>query len=89
MLTFRTPKESLGDLDGETAAALITAATDLALVVDRDGTIRDLACSSDDLAGSVCERWLGRPWIDTVTVESRPKIEALLREAAGRSVLSV
>lgn len=85
MPAFRAPKEWLGDLDCETAAALVAAAADVALVIDREGVIRDLACSSEDLAGSVCERWLGRAWVDVVTIESRPKIEALLREAIGRS----
>lgn len=35
-----------------------------------------------DLEGQGIETWLGKPWIDTVTVESRPKIDALLRDAA-------
>lgn len=35
-----------------------------------------------DLEGQGIESWLGKPWIDTVTVESRPKIDALLRDAA-------
>ena len=84
MLAFRAPRDALGDLDGETAAALVAAAADLALVLDRDGVIRDLACSNDELARLGCGRWLGRAWIDTVTVESRPKIEALLHESPGR-----
>lgn len=80
MTAFRSPKDALGDLDGETAARLVTAACDLVLSLDRDGVIRDLAFGEQELAALGCSRWLGRPWLETVTLESRPKVEALLRE---------
>lgn len=81
MKHFNTPKTSLGDLHAETAATVITAAADVALVVDAAGVVRDVALGSDDLAPAGCEAWVGRPWVDTVTVESRPKVEALLKAA--------
>jgi transcriptional regulator PpsR len=77
---FRSPRDAIGDLDCETAASLVTAATDLVLSLDHEGVIRDLACGEEDLLRSGCERWLGRPWLETVTDESRPKVEALLRQ---------
>lgn len=83
MLAFRAPRDALGDLDPDEAATLVTAAADLALALDRDGVILDLACNSE-LERLGCGRWLGRAWIDTVTVESRPKIEALRREPIDR-----
>jgi transcriptional regulator PpsR len=80
------PKNSLGDLDAEAAATLIAAAADVALIVDGEGVIRDVAFGSDELSREGYDgKWLGLPWADTVTVESRPKIEALLREATGKS----
>ena len=83
---FRAPKNSLGDLDAEAAATLIAAAADVALVVDNEGVIRDVAFGSDELSREGYDgKWLGLPWADTVTVESRPKIEALLREASGKT----
>jgi transcriptional regulator PpsR len=78
---FLAPKKSLGSLDVEAAAKLITAASDVALVVDSDGVIRDIALSSEELAKEGYGDWLGLPWTETVTAESRPKIEALLRDA--------
>ena len=39
-IVFRAPKRTLGDLDAEIAAKLITAAADIALVVDAKGVIR-------------------------------------------------
>ncbi len=65
---------------------LIAATTDLSLVVDADGIIRDAAFSGEDLVSEGVESWLGKPWIDTVTIESRPKIDALLRDAAPGAI---
>jgi transcriptional regulator PpsR len=78
---FLAPKKSLGNLDVEAAARLITAAADVALVLDTQGVIRDLAFNSDELSKEGYGEWLGQSWAETVTPESRPKIEALLRDA--------
>ncbi len=83
MNAFKSPQNTLGPLDPDAAATLITAASDIALIIDDRGLIQDLAFNSErlsmDLEGS--ENWLGQPWAETVTVESRTKIEALLRQA--------
>jgi transcriptional regulator PpsR len=84
MNRLQAPEESLGGLDAEAAATLIVAASDVALIVDQEGVIRDLAFGSDELSREGYGAWVGRPWMDTVTVESRPKIEALLRDAVRR-----
>ena len=85
MKHFRAPTQTLGQLDSATAATLIASASDIALVVDRKGIIRDLAVNSDDLSSDLVGHggWIGRPWTETVTSESRPKIEALLKDAAA------
>jgi len=83
---FKTPKKSFGDLDAEAAATVIAAAGDVALILDRAGIIRDLAFSSEEMALAGGEAWLGKHWADTVTVESRIKVEALLRDAAAKAM---
>jgi len=83
MKRFEAPKKTLGALGVDDAATLIAAAADVALVVDRDGVIRDVAFGSDELSREGYAKWLGQPWVDTVTPESRPKVEALLRDAAA------
>ncbi|MCX7891289.1 MAG: transcriptional regulator PpsR [Burkholderiales bacterium] len=86
MKPFTAPRESIGTLDADTAGRLISAAADVALVVDREGVIRDLSFGSDELALDSAEaNWVGQRWAETVTVESRPKVEALLREAGAQS----
>jgi hypothetical protein len=83
---FRAPETSLGELDAEATASLITAAADIALVVDGAGVIRDYAVNSEELSRDLAGGdWFGRPWLDTVTEESRPKVEALICDAATRA----
>lgn len=85
MKSFKAPKKSLGTLDADIVARLIAAASDVALVIDRKGIIRDVAIGNPELAPDIDQRWVGRAWSDTVTVESRPKIEALLNDAMART----
>lgn len=82
---LEAPGKWLADVDPEAASRLVAAASDLALVIDAHGLIQDLAFGSEDLAGELDNgsAWIGQPWTIAVTVESRPKIEALLREAGG------
>ena len=65
---------------------VVAATTDLSLLVDAEGVIREAAIGAADLGGEGIEAWLGRRFIDTVTVESRPKIDALLRDAGAGGV---
>ncbi len=75
---FRNAKRFLSDLDAETAGRIIASAADIALILD-NGVIKDIALGSEDLSREGCETWRGRRWVETVTVESRPKIEDLLK----------
>jgi transcriptional regulator PpsR len=84
MTRFSAPMETLGSIDPETAGTLITSASDVSLVVDTQGVIRDVAFGNSDMARDVDQDWIGRRWVDTVTVESRPKIAELMQEATDR-----
>src|SRR5450631_2437781 len=85
MREFESPARTLGDLSAEVAGRLIAAAADVALIIDDKGVIRDLAFGSDDLLREGYYEWLGKPWADTVMIESRPKVEALLRESRANA----
>lgn len=83
MKPFSAPNRLLAELDPETAGRVIASAADVALVLDDAGAIRDLAFGGEDATlAAEHDRWLGRPWAETVTVESRAKIDALLADAA-------
>ena len=85
--TFVSPQTSLGGLDAAAAATLIGAASDITLVLDGAGVIRDTAFQSgqlmDDLPDSA--GWVGRPIEATVAPDSRAKIAALLHDAHAQS----
>ena len=68
---FRTPKRTLGDLNAEIAAKLIAAAADIALIVDGKGIVRDVAFGNDEFPKEGFDKWVGKAWVDTVTIESR------------------
>jgi transcriptional regulator PpsR len=78
---FKSPKKTLGKLDVQAAGDLIAAVADITLVVDKKGIIRDVAFGSDELAKDLRADWLNMAWEKTVTVESRPKVKAMLEDA--------
>lgn len=86
MKAFKAPKTALGNIDAESAAALISAAADIALVIDDKGTVRDVSIADADLANELAGHatWTGKKWVDIVAADSKPKIEALLADAAAK-----
>ena len=82
MQAFKSPKESLGDLGAKSAAHLIASATDVAVIVDGEGVIRDVAFNKEDLALELNGhgRWLGAKLIDVVTPETQSKIQDILQD---------
>jgi transcriptional regulator PpsR len=51
------------------------------LIVDDKGIIQDMAVGNNELQSQGHLDWLGKSWAQTVTVESRPKVEDMLKEA--------
>lgn len=77
-----TPGSPWAPLDAERSAQLVAATSDVALLVDDSGVIRNVAISSADPALGLADGWLGKRFVDTVTSETKPKAEALLRDSA-------
>lgn len=84
-LGFRDSANWLGTLRAKDMENILAAAADIALLIDKEGVIRDISVGSEDLAREECKTWLGRMWIDTVTIESRPKIKDILSNTPGRA----
>jgi transcriptional regulator PpsR len=87
MKAFRTPARWLAGIDADAAALLIAAAADIAVIMDASGIVRDFAFQSEALALEFFQHdsWLGKPWRDTVTAESRVKIDEMLKDAADKT----
>ncbi len=82
MNQFTDPNVNLAGLDAESTASLISAAADVALVMDDEGVIRDVAMGEDNLDLDHYRSWVGRPWSETVAPDSRGKVMALLQDAS-------
>lgn len=66
--------------DGSRFVRLLELASDISLKVGADGRIRSVHTVEEHLREEVAP-WVGRTWTETATIESRPKIEQLLRDA--------
>jgi transcriptional regulator PpsR len=85
---FASPDLSLGTLETDAVAKLIATAADVALIVDRDGVVVDVAFHQEEFGAELSESppWIGRRWIEIVTPESREKVTTLLHEATGNTI---
>ena len=82
----RSATESkLTELDPRSTAALVSAAADVTLVVDRHGVIRKVEVATEP-APVATDGGVGSAWAETVTAETRGKVHALLREVAASGV---
>ncbi|MCR9255098.1 MAG: transcriptional regulator PpsR [Alphaproteobacteria bacterium] len=79
---FQRPEAAFSELDASGAAELVAATADIALIVSPEGIITDLSFGQPELASQDRMGWVGRQWSDTVTIESKSKVEALLETAA-------
>lgn len=77
------PRAALGDFDSDSAWRLVTASGDVTLVLDDAGVIQDVVLGNAELSREQVDAWVGKAWADTVTVESRAKVEALLDDASA------
>ncbi len=68
-------------------ARLVSASADIALVISSDGIIEDVTVGNEELPRDEVGQWVGQPWIETVTVESRHKVKELLEDANARAFM--
>ena len=71
----------LGTLSGcasELAEAFVSLASDIALIIDAEGVIQSVAQSSTAPIAADANAWVGRPWADMVSGDTRRKVELML-----------
>ncbi len=85
-IEFRAPHEALGALDPSGVSLLAGSVGDIAVVVDADGAVLDVAFATGDPTGLGTAGWIGRDWGDLVTSESRQKLIEVLAAARNHEV---
>jgi transcriptional regulator PpsR len=73
-------------MDSSAVATILAAASDLTLLLDDEGTIREVLVGQSEHPVEESKGWLGRTWADTVAADSRPAIAQMLKEAATEGV---
>ncbi len=77
--------EVVGSVDPSVAASLLSAASDISLVLDSEGRVVRARLSQPDSQLEQSQNWTGRMLSDVVSVECRDKVEALLADARSGS----
>lgn len=79
---FSVPDQIPGTLSSTVTAALLGSIGDIALVLDSDGIVLDVAIAEPELVASGFADWIGKPWIDSTQPDSRNKVAEMLADAA-------
>ncbi len=77
---FRDSQKSLGLGVSALACRALMLAGDITLVIDSQDVICDAALGGPSISESWTDELIGKRWADTVTIESRSKIETLCRD---------
>jgi hypothetical protein len=64
---------------------LVSLSGGIALVMGQDGVIRNVAVGAS-ITDPSASSWIGRPWAETVTGDTRKKIELLIQEVGAAGV---
>ncbi len=62
------------------AEAFVSLASDIALVIDDNGVIQSVAQSATTPISTNSSQWVGRPWADMVSGDTRRKVELMLTD---------
>ena len=62
---------------------MVSLGGDIALVIDDAGVVRRVDQRASTPLASDAHTWIGQPWTETVTLESRGKVERLMAEASS------
>jgi transcriptional regulator PpsR len=77
------PSLAVVHIDPAVAARMVMASADVAVVLDRDGIVRDVLLATEARLPLEFGAWLGRNWLETVAPDSRNKAQQLLADAAA------
>jgi transcriptional regulator PpsR len=85
--SFNLKAEALATQDPAVVAGILASVADVTVLMTQDGVICDHVQAKSELPQTLFSTWPGKALRETVTIESKPKIEQILGEAAlGNSV---
>ncbi|MGJ7506191.1 transcriptional regulator PpsR [Variovorax sp. GT1P44] len=70
----------------ELARTFVSLSSDIALIVDPSGVIRNVAQGEGDPLAPLAYDWVGQRWADTVSCDTRAKIESMLQEVTSTGI---
>ena len=68
------------------ARAFVSLASDIAIIIDDHGVVTDVAQDPRAPMAPLAGQWVGKPWVDSVTGETRRKIEMLLADVGETGI---
>lgn len=71
------PHDSLDAVDIKTAVSLVAYSADVVFVLDTNSTIRDVV-NADKIGIEDSSSLLNKKWMDTIAIDSHPKVHALM-----------
>ncbi|NBW64917.1 transcriptional regulator PpsR [bacterium] len=74
------PTSDLVSYAPDWAAKLIAASSEVTLVLNAEGVIRSVSFGGGEPITEDTESWAGQAWVDTATIETRGKVEQMMRE---------
>ena len=74
--------QSLSSWAPELAQTMVSLGGDIALVLDEQGYVRRVDQRASTPLAADAHEWIGQRWTETVTIESKPKLERLMAEAS-------
>jgi transcriptional regulator PpsR len=80
---FTLPDSAIALQDPALVASILATAVDVTVLMTGEGIICDQVIAGPDLPRSLFSSWPGKALAETVTVESRTKIQQLLNEAGN------
>jgi transcriptional regulator PpsR len=82
---FQTSAHVRKDISHPVVDRLVRASSDLALLLDREGVLEEIYLGPH-FHGPTLVEWNGRPWVETVSRDTRDKVDHLLAEARERGL---
>lgn len=81
---FNLDSQELNTLDVNQAAALLALSVELVLIINSTGVIEAVFDGSKPISNNT-QSLIGKKWLDTVALDSQPKVNALLKTSENES----